>query len=184
MGAPGPAATAETVHTSVSVAVALGSNMGDRAANLRLGAAGLAELHDEFQCSGIFETQPMHMSDQPLFLNACCIGRTSLTARQLLESLQRLELRAGRRPGGRRYGPRPLDLDLLLYGDSVIDLSDLVVPHPGLRERAFVLVPLAELAADWNVPVSRGAAATTVGELARAVGEAGVVRTSIQIHPA
>jgi 2-amino-4-hydroxy-6-hydroxymethyldihydropteridine diphosphokinase len=126
----------------------------------------------------------MHVADQPSFLNACCIGQTSLTARQLLQSLQQLELRAGREPGGRRYGPRPLDLDLLLYGECVIEESDLVVPHPRLRERAFVLVPLAELAADWIVPVSRGAAATTVGELARGVDEEGIVRTSIELHPA
>lgn len=172
------------MHASVSIAVALGSNMGDRAANLRLGLAGLAELHVDFQCSGVFETQPMHVADQPSFLNACCIGQTSLTARQLLQSLQQLELRAGREPGGRRYGPRPLDLDLLLYGERVIEESDLVVPHPRLRERAFVLVPLAELAADWIVPVSRGAAAATVGELARGVDEVGIVRTSIELHPA
>ncbi len=172
------------MHASVSIAVALGSNMGDRAANLRLGLAGLADLHVDFQCSGVFETQPMHVADQPSFLNACCIGKTSLTARQLLQSLQQLELRAGREPGGRRYGPRPLDLDLLLYGERVIEEPDLVVPHPRLRERAFVLVPLAELAADWVVPVSRGAAAATVGELARVVDEVGIVRTSIELHPA
>lgn len=184
MTAQGYRARDQETRPPVRVAIALGSNMGDRAANLCLGAAGLAELHDDFQCSGVFETQPMHVADQPSFLNACCIGQTSLTARQLLQSLQQLELRAGREPGGRRYGPRPLDLDLLLYGERVIEESDLVVPHPRLRERAFVLVPLAELAADWIVPVSRGAAATTVGELARGVDEEGIVRTSIELHPA
>ena len=176
-------ARAETVRTSVSVAVALGSNTGDRAANLRLGVAGLAKFHGGFRCSRVYETQPMHVADQPTFLNACCIGETSLTARQLLESLQKIELRAGRQPGGRRYGPRPLDLDLLLYGERVIEESNLVVPHPRLRGRAFVLVPLAELAADWKVPVSRDTAATTVGELARGVDKEGVVPTSIQIYP-
>jgi 2-amino-4-hydroxy-6-hydroxymethyldihydropteridine diphosphokinase len=184
MGAGKPGATADTVRTSMSVAVGLGSNTGDRAANLRFGVAGLAELHDGFRFSGVFETQPKHVADQPPYLNACCIGRTSLTARQLLLALHELELRAGRQPGGQRYGPRPLDLDLLLYGERVIEESDLVVPHPRLRERAFVLVPLAELAADWKVPVSRGAAATTVGELARGVDEEGIKRTGIELHPA
>lgn len=184
MAASEPRERARAVKTTVSVAVGLGSNTGDRAANLRLGVAGLAELHDGFRCSGVFETQPQHVADQPPFLNACCIGQTSLTARQLLNALQELELRAGRQPGGERYGPRPLDLDLLLYGERVIEKSDLVVPHPRLRERAFVLVPLAELAADWKVPVSRGAAATTVGELACGVDEEGIVRTGIELHPA
>ena len=166
------------------IAVGLGSNVGDRAENLRLGVDGLATLQTALQCSDVFETQPRHVVDQPLFLNACCIGQTWLTPRQLLENLQMLELRAGREAGGRRYGPRPLDLDLLLYGELVIEESDLAVPHPRLRDRAFVLSPLAELASDWTVPASGGRAASTVGELACEAGTEGIMRTYIRLTPA
>jgi 2-amino-4-hydroxy-6-hydroxymethyldihydropteridine diphosphokinase len=156
------------------VAVALGSNEGDRAANLRFGAAGLLQMDAAFRFSAVFETRPMHVVDQARFLNACGIGWTSLTARQFLDRLQNIERCAGRRPGGQRYGPRPLDLDLLLYGDHVIDDPGLTVPHPRMRDRPFVLLPLAELAADWEVPASHGAPVATVGELAVAAGSKGV----------
>ncbi|MDH3428061.1 MAG: 2-amino-4-hydroxy-6-hydroxymethyldihydropteridine diphosphokinase, partial [Gemmatimonadota bacterium] len=115
---------------SLPVAVALGSNEGDRAANLRFGAAGLLQMDAAFRFSAVFETRPMHVVDQAPFLNACAIGWTILTARQFLDRLQNIERCAGRRPGGQRYGPRSLDLDLLLYGDHVIDGPGLTVPHP------------------------------------------------------
>lgn len=163
------------------VAVALGSNLGDRVANLRLGAAGLAGLQRSFRCSRVFETEPVHVSNQPAFLNACCTGWTDLAPGQLLLELQSLERDAGRDSGGPRFGPRPLDLDLLLHGDHVIDEPGLIIPHPRLRERPFVLVPLAEVAADWEVPASRGADVSTVGDLALAVGAGGVVATSLNL---
>ncbi|MBK5098559.1 MAG: 2-amino-4-hydroxy-6-hydroxymethyldihydropteridine diphosphokinase, partial [Gemmatimonadetes bacterium] len=114
--------------------------------------------------------------DQPLFFNACCTGRTRLTPHQFLSQLQDAEQAAGRDRTGPWYGPRTLDLDLLLYGDEVIEDSDLVVPHPRLRERGFVLVPLAEIAADWLVPASRGEEAESVGSLAGRVGTDGTRR--------
>lgn len=92
----------------------------------------------------------MHMEDQPTFLNACCVGRTELSARSLLNALRALERAAGRRTGGPRFGPRELDLDLLLYGERVIKEAGLRVPHPRMTERPFVLWPLAEIAGDWS----------------------------------
>jgi 2-amino-4-hydroxy-6-hydroxymethyldihydropteridine diphosphokinase len=161
----------------------MGSNLGDRAATLRFALRGLRRLLDAPRPSAIFETAPRHLSEQPRFLNACCTGRTRLTPRQLLAELQHLETLAGRRAGGPRYGPRPLDLDLLLYGSAVIDEPGLTVPHPRMRERAFVLIPLTELIPDSAVPASGGAAEETVGELAARVDATGVERTNLEWEP-
>lgn len=164
------------------VAVALGSNLGDRVALLRSAVRGLRRLLDPLHLSGVYETDPLLVLDQPSFLNACCTGRTRLSPRQLLTELQHVEGRAGRVRGARRYGPRSLDLDLLLFGSRVVEAEDLVLPHPRMRERGFVLIPLAEIAADWVVPGGLGDAAATVGELAAAVASEGVRRTSILLE--
>lgn len=162
----------------VGVAIGMGSNVGDRAANLRLGLDGLGRLMDRPLPSSLYETVPLHMDDQPKFLNACCVGRTRLPPRQLLEELKRLEGRAGRRTDAQRYGPRPLDLDLLLYGRAVIEGPGLTVPHPRIRDRAFVLVPLAELVPHWTIPASAGQPEATVRELAARADRIGVERTN------
>lgn len=168
-------------RTAARVAVALGSNSGDRLANLRFGAESLVGLFSEFRCSRVFETEPMYVSDQARFLNACCTGRTDSSAEELLGVIQQIERHSGRRRGGRRYGPRPLDLDLLLHGDQVIDEPHLTVPHPRMRDRAFVLIPLAELASDWLVPGLPGNPVTTVGQLAAAISAEGVVLTGHEL---
>lgn len=135
------------------VAIGLGSNRGDRLAALELAVGRLADLLDDLRCSRPYETEPMHLRDQPSFLNMCCVGRTSLRAGVLLGRLQAVEAEAGRRSGeGPRYGPRRLDLDLLLYGEAVVDDPELQVPHPRMTERAFVLVPLSEIAPEWRHP--------------------------------
>lgn len=131
--------------------------------------------------SGVYETAPVHVSGQPMFLNTCCVGRTVFTARRLLQALQGLERKAGRPVEGLRFGPRVLDLDLLLYGDEVIEQQGLTIPHPRMRDRAFVLIPLAEIAAEWQVPAPAGSCSHTVGDLAATVPRVGIVRTSIQL---
>ena len=158
------------------VAISLGSNLGDREAWIASGVQALRRDLEDVCVSALYETAPVLVEDQPLFLNACCTGRTLLTPHQLLSQLQDAERAAGRDRTGPRYGPRTLDLDLLLYGDEAIEDSDLVVPHLRLRERGFVLIPLSEIAADWIVPASRGEAANSVGSLANSVGSDGIRR--------
>lgn len=145
-GAPGSAGE------QVPVAIGLGSNLGDRQAQLRFGVERLREFLQDMQVSPLYETDPVGDPDQPHFLNAVCVGRTVLSPRQLLSQLQDAETAAGRRRGARRFGPRTLDLDLLVYGPAVLVSAELTVPHPRLRERAFVLVPFADVAPDWIVP--------------------------------
>jgi 2-amino-4-hydroxy-6-hydroxymethyldihydropteridine diphosphokinase len=101
------------------------------------------------------ETDPVGYADQPRFLNAACLVETDLSARELLERLLVVERSLGRERAGPRFGPRTIDLDLLLYGDETIDEPGLTVPHPRLAERRFVLEPLAELDHDLTLPDGR-----------------------------
>lgn len=173
----------ETSSSSVAevFAIGLGSNRGDRLANLAFSLRAVAAHAEGLRVSSVYETDPVGYADQPTFLNACCVGRTRLSPRQLLSELQDAERAAGRKRGGPRFGPRELDLDLLLHGDLVVETEQLVLPHPRMRERAFVLVPLAEIAADWTVPATRGNEAATVAELAAAVDGAGIERTEYEL---
>ena len=137
------------------VAIALGSNLGDRRAALAFAAERLAALLDNPVLSDIIETDPVGegLEDQPLYLNAALVGETSLDARALLEALRQIETDYGRTrpfPGA----ARTLDLDLILFGDSLVSEPDLEVPHPRFRERFFVLGPLAEIAPDMRDPVT------------------------------
>lgn len=164
------------------VAIGLGSNLGDRRSQLCFGYESLKDHLEDLRGSSIYRTTPVEVTDQPEFLNACCIGRTRLTPHQLLAELQHVEKLAHRRRGERRFGPRTLDLDLLLYDDRTIEDEDLVVPHPRLRGRAFVLVPLEEIAGDWRVPASGDEPERRVRELADAVGAEGVVPTDWKLE--
>ncbi len=101
------------------------------------------------------ETDPVGYADQPRFLNAACLIETDVSARELLERLLAVERSLGRERAGPRFGPRTIDLDLLLYGDETIDEPGLTVPHPRLAERRFVLEPLAELDHDLTLPDGR-----------------------------
>lgn len=152
---------------ATSVAIGLGSNLGGRLIHLVTAVRGLRPLIDLRRGSAVYESPPMYLEDQPLFLNACCVGETELTARSLLDSLQALERAAGRSGAGPRFGPRELDLDILLYGDMVIEETDLRVPHPRMAERPFVLWPLAEIAGHWLHPETGRSVAEMAADLPR-----------------
>jgi 2-amino-4-hydroxy-6-hydroxymethyldihydropteridine diphosphokinase len=139
----------------VTAAIALGSNLGDRRAVLESAVGALQRLRDSrvSAVSEFVETEPVGPVVQGMFLNGAALLRTRLAARVLLNELTRIEHEHGRdRARAERWGPRTLDLDLLLYGDAVIDEPGLTVPHPRLHERAFVLDPLVRLAPEMIVP--------------------------------
>ena len=126
--------------------IGLGSNLGEREAQIRLALDDLARLPVSrlVRASSLYDSEPLGEVDQPNFLNAVAEFETELSARQLLWNLLLIERRLGR-TRTRRWGPRTIDLDLLLYGQLVVEESDLKVPHPELTRRSFVLVPLVEL---------------------------------------
>ena len=125
-------------------AIGLGSNEGDAAAHIRRGFTRLAELGTLVARSPLYHSPPWGVTEQPPFVNAAALLETGLTPRALLEALQRIEREAGRVPTY-RWGPRVLDLDILTYGDQRLDEPGLTIPHARLSERAFALVPLAEI---------------------------------------
>jgi 2-amino-4-hydroxy-6-hydroxymethyldihydropteridine diphosphokinase len=134
------------------VYLALGSNLGNRIENLR---AAITKLAPDFKISGsspVYQTPPWGFDFQPAFLNQVVVGETHLIPVDLLKYLKNIESVLGRRPTFRN-GPRTIDLDILFYDELIIDQSDLVIPHPRLHERAFVLVPLADIAPDFHHPV-------------------------------
>lgn len=134
--------------------VGLGTNLGNRRAMLRAALEQLAAEPDieVVAVSSARETDPVGIVDQPRFLNAAAAVETALPARALLERLLAIERRLGRTREGPHFGPRTIDLDLLVYGDERIDEPGLEVPHPRLHERLFALEPLAELDPDLDVP--------------------------------
>jgi 2-amino-4-hydroxy-6-hydroxymethyldihydropteridine diphosphokinase len=139
----------------VPVAIALGSNVGDREQYLQDAIASLTPFVSNLHLSRIFETDPVGMADgQRRVVNAAATGQTTLSARDLLGRMLDVELELGRtrpHPGA----ARTVDLDLILYGRAVIDEApSLIVPHPRFRERRFVLEPLADVASDWRDPVT------------------------------
>ena len=136
------------------VAIALGSNLGDRQAHLDFAIGELRRLIQPLRTSTFIETDPVDVPDvQSAFLNGVAVGQTTLAPGDLLEALLGIERMRGRqRP--HRHAARTLDLDLILYGDWVVNEPGLAVPHPRFRERRFVLAPLAEVAGEWVDPVT------------------------------
>jgi 2-amino-4-hydroxy-6-hydroxymethyldihydropteridine diphosphokinase len=156
-----------------TVYLALGSNLGDRRANLTAALNRLSARIELQALSSIYETEPVGYVEQPGFYNMACMGYTRLVPSQLLQYLKAVEEAVGRRPTFRN-GPRIVDVDILFYDDLQLDEDDLIVPHPRLRERAFVLVPLAEIAPQLIDPISE----KTVSVLLGAVSARGVVKVA------
>ncbi len=149
---------------STAAYVALGSNLGDRLANLQraVDALGTHPRLRMVRSSRVYETEPVGGPEQPEFLNAVLEVETDLTPRGLLDACLAVEIDMGR-VRTERWGPRSIDIDLLTYGTETIDQPDLVVPHPRMHERGFVLVPLSELEADPPLPNGRRLASLRLG---------------------
>jgi len=154
------------------VYLGLGSNLGDRMDNLTKAVECLSQKVTIGEVSSVYETEPMYYEKQPLFLNAVLSGMTELEPIELLHFIKRIESELGRAPGPRN-APRTIDIDILFYGDRAVNTPELTVPHPALAERAFMLVPLAEIAGDFVHPLSR----RTVGELLAEVSGRDGVKT-------
>jgi 2-amino-4-hydroxy-6-hydroxymethyldihydropteridine diphosphokinase len=127
------------------VYLSLGSNLGDRAANLRSAIERLSQLGAVMAVSSFYETEPVEVTDQPWFLNCAVELATQLAPKQLMLQLLALERCMGRQRKEKK-GPRTIDLDILLFGNSVIEAPGLTIPHPAMQQRRFVLEPLAEIA--------------------------------------
>ena len=154
----------------VTAYLGLGSNLGDREKHLRKGLQFLSRSVQLVRFSSMYETEPWGDTEQPRFLNLVCEANAEISPHRLLEVAKEVEQRVGRKPTF-RHGPRVLDIDLLFYGNQVVTTSELTIPHPRITERAFVLIPLAEIASTYMHPVLR----QTVGELLEQVeGSEGV----------
>jgi 2-amino-4-hydroxy-6-hydroxymethyldihydropteridine diphosphokinase len=138
------------VHKTVYLS--LGSNLGDRAANLREAIQKLADIGNVVTASSLYETEPVELTAQPWFLNCAVKLDTEKMPRQLISAILSLEQSMGRQRKQKK-GPRIIDIDILLFGSSVIEIPSLTIPHPKLHERRFVLEPLAEIAPDARHPV-------------------------------
>lgn len=146
------------------VYLSLGSNLGDREANLRAAITRIRTLGDVTAVSSLYETEPVDFLDQPWFLNCVILLETGLSPRPLLDRLLAVERDMGRQRLQPK-GPRLIDIDVLLYGDEIISEPSLTVPHPGMHERRFVLEPLVEIAPDVRHPLFQKSAADLLATL-------------------
>lgn len=153
------------------VYLGLGSNLGDRQANLVEAVKRFPETLRLRRASALYETDPWGYTDQPKFLNQVVEAETDLTPTELLETIKAIEEALGREVTF-RYGPRLIDIDILFYNDLVWQTDGLTVPHPNLHDRPFVLIPMAELAPDFRHPLL----GRSMQELADEAGDAGVRR--------
>jgi len=148
----------------VEAYIALGSNIGDRETNVKKALDLLKEKTKIIRTSALYETKPMYIEDQGLFLNGAAKIETELTLRELLIFLKSIEQKLGRKPV-ERNGPRIIDLDIIFYGKQVVSEKDLQIPHPKMAERGFVLVPLAEIAPKLMHPICKETIAQLLSKL-------------------
>lgn len=155
-------------HTQrkVPVALGLGANLGDPRSQLRWAVQRLEALIGPIRTGSLYRTKPRSPIPQAPFFNTAVVGETDLSAHELLARVKQMELAAGRQPGP-RWGPRHLDIDVLLYGRERLRQEDLTVPHPRLLERRFALAPLADVAPEWPIPGS----GLTVAQALERVGQ-------------
>ncbi len=149
-----------------TVIFSLGSNIGDREHHLEQARAGLQDFMTDFKVSRVIETAPQYVTDQPVFLNQVVVGNTYVAPTEIVALTKSLQQQIGRTKTYQN-GPREIDIDILYYDDFVINTADLVIPHPRIAERLFVLEPLCELAPDWVCPVTRKSVQVMLDELVR-----------------
>jgi len=133
------------------ILLGLGTNLGDRRAHLAHAIAALNRIGTVGAISHLYESAPMYVLDQPSFYNLCLVFKCTLSPIELLHAVKSIERNHGRTDGPRN-GPRVIDIDIISYGDERIQLPDLIIPHPRLAERGFVLAPLADIAPDHLLP--------------------------------
>ena len=156
---------------TVTAYLSLGSNVGDRAANLREALERLHSAGKVGAVSSLYETEPIEFTEQPWFLNCVVELETDLGPAQLLAGILEIEEQMGRHRE-KKKGPRNIDLDILFYGDEIVDGPELTIPHPAMQERRFVLEPLAEIAPGVTHPTSK----KTVRELLESLSAGQVVK--------
>jgi 2-amino-4-hydroxy-6-hydroxymethyldihydropteridine diphosphokinase len=157
---PEPIADKKSIH----IALALGSNVGDREAALRAAVKALSPYVKVTAISPVYETSPVYVTDQPSFYNAAVTGTTTLEPLALLWTLKDIENSIGRLPTF-RYGPRVIDIDIIFYGDRIVKTSELTIPHARMAEREFVLRPLNTVAPNMQHPETGRTVADMLGQL-------------------
>jgi 2-amino-4-hydroxy-6-hydroxymethyldihydropteridine diphosphokinase len=157
------------ISEAVTAYLCLGSNLGNRQENLDKALDLLSQRMQIRKVSSLYDTEPVGNIEQPRFLNLVCQINTRLSPEELLTLAKGIELKMGRTPG-KRNAPRIIDIDILLYGDSVVETEELEIPHPRIAERAFVLFPLAEIAPGAVHPVNGKTAKEMLNEVTETQG--------------
>jgi len=162
-----------------TVYLGLGSNLEDKQGNLQDALEFLSHESKIEKVSPVYDTAPVGNVNQPRFLNIACLIKTELSPSDLLAFTKGIEKKIGRKPGP-KDSPRPIDIDILFYDNLVLETTKLIIPHPRLPERAFVLAPLADIAPDLKHPVSKKSVIQMLTELQRTKGDAIVTKIKVQ----